>query len=160
MRKTAIALLLVALMPFTAQAVEIIGGGAAGYCLGGPDVKATYFTATAGAMVKTFNEGWTKLYTVGRYNGTELNSQWGVKAILANKITTSGVFWWIIDAGALDGGFVNADGTDEITPSFGTGPTVVLSKFQSVSLYGECWRANASEWNKTLWITTQFHVFE
>lgn len=161
MKAIAIALLLALVIPPVANAeTELIAGGAAGYIFNGPASGEPVFTAIGGMRVKTFNEGATKLYTVGRYNGTELDAQWGAKAILANRINNAGAFWWLIDGGILDDGFTNADSTQEITPSFGAGVAFAPNKYTSITLYFETWRATGEEWSQVIWLTTEAHIFE
>ena len=142
-----------------ASSAEIIGGVTGGYTYNGPASGAPWFSATTGARLGTFNEGWTKIYTVARLAGTEDDGLWGAKAILAQKISSNGVFWWVLDAGALDGGCINSDGSDEITPSFGTGPAVALNKYMSVALYGEAWRTSGDTWGMAASLAIQAHLY-
>jgi hypothetical protein len=159
-KKLIFTMLAVAALSIPAQAeTEAIAGFTGGYAYNGPATGQPWFAGVTGLRVKTFNDGWTKLYTVARYAGTETEAQWGAKAIIAQKVTTNGRLWWLVDAGALDGGFANADGTEEMTPTIGTGPAVSVNKFMSVALYGEGWRAASDQWGMAVSLAVTIHMF-
>lgn len=161
MKKLAMTILMIgSLLPTAAQAVETIVGAATGYSVGGANDGSTVFAGTAGACLKTFNAGNTKLYSVGIYRGTADESNWGAEMILANRFTAIPWFWALINAGALGGGFVNADGSTEMTPSFGVGIAASASEYLSIATYFKSYRASGAVWNREVWCGVQVHVFD
>lgn len=153
-----VALLACSLLAVEARAeTELIGGVAAGKAIGGPSFDQTFFAATAGARIKTFE--YAKIYTVARLNGTDGEvSEWGGKVILAGQFQSIRWLHVLIDAGILDNGFLAANGDKQIAPSVGGGIAATVAPAVTIVLYGEAIKRGASEWDKVVWIAPTWHV--
>lgn len=157
MKRIAIALLAVGLMSGEASSVEIIGGGAAGYVVGGPTTNTTVYTATAGTVLKTFNEN-AKIYTVARMSGNEeQDTQWGATGIFATRLPSVQWLWGLLSVSAIDDAFQNGDGSTEAALSIGAGVSAGVTPNLSLSLYMEATRISGDAWARTLWIAPSAH---
>lgn len=157
-KRIAIAVLAVAFIAVSAHAeTELIGGVAAGKCIGGPSWNQTFFAATAGARIKTFE--YAKVYTVARLNGTDgEDSEWGGKVILAGQFQSIPWLHVLLDAGILDNGFISSEGEKQIAPSVGGGVAATVAPAVTVVLYGEAIKRGAGEWDKVVWLAPTWHV--
>ncbi len=157
-KRIVLAVLVTVGLAVTTQAeTELIGGVAAGKCIGGPSQDQTFFAATAGARIKTFE--YAKVYTVARLNGSDGEaSEWGGKVILAGQFQAIPWLHVLIDAGILDNGFVAGDGELQIAPSVGAGVAATVAPSVTVVLYGEAIKRGAMEWDKTVWLAPTWHV--
>ena len=126
--------------------VNLIGGVAGGYTFDGPAHGTKVFSTVAGTQIKKFSES-TKLYTLARYLGNEEDqSWWGGKAVLVNQV--HGLPWLstVIDAGALDGAFSNADGTTTTSLTAGAGLMAQIGDNSGVLVYLEAIK-RSKEWD-------------
>lgn len=157
MRKIAIALLLAGLMAGEASSVEIIGGGAAGYVVGGPTTSTTVYTATAGTLLKTFNEN-AKLYTVARMSGNEdQDTKWGATAVFATRLPSVPWLWALLNASAVDDAFINGDGTADPALAVGAGLSAGVTPNLSLSIYCEATRISGDAWSRVVWFAPTAH---
>jgi opacity protein-like surface antigen len=158
MRKFAIALLAVCALAAPVQAVEMIGGAAGGYTITGPNKSATVYTATAGTVLRTFNEN-AKLFGVARMSGNEdQDTKWGVTALFATRLSSVRWLWGLLSAAAINDAFVNGDGTTDATFAIGAGLSAAMTPNLSLSLYYESMRTSGDAWDGTLWFAPTAHV--
>jgi hypothetical protein len=141
----------------TVNAVEIIGGAAGGYVVGGPTTNSTVYTATAGTLVKTFNEN-AKLYTVARMSGNEdQDTKWGATAIFATRLPSAPWVWGLLSASGISDAFVNGDGTTDPAFAVGAGLSAGVTPNLSLSLYIEATRVSGDAWERILWFAPSAH---
>lgn len=144
-------------MAISAHAVEIIGGGAAGYVIGGPGTNSTVYTATAGTVLKTFNEN-AKIFTVARMSGNEeQDTQWGATGIFANRLPSVRWLWGLLSVSAIDDAFQNDNGTTTTALSIGAGLSAGMTPNLSLSVYLEATRISGDAWSRTLWFAPSAH---
>lgn len=161
MKKVAIALLAVACIVFgggsDGKAVEIIGGGAAGYVVGGPVTNSTVYTGTLGTLLKQFNED-AKLYTVARISGNEdQDTKWGATVIFANRLPSVRWLWALLNVSAIDDAFINGDGTTDPALAIGAGLGAGVTPNLSLNVYVEATKVSGDAWDRTLWFAPMGH---